>query len=197
MDAGNLIQLCLKQDKQAWNEFVGEYSALVLWAIKQRLKRCGYNFTEEDVSDIHQDVFFSIWRDKKLAQLKDKNKIVPWISMVAANKAVDYFKLVKRINPPPAVSLFDHNRDTQEDALLSYKTLEEIYSNDIINAVSEALEGFSNQQKIIFKFNLLYQKTHQEIAEILNIPVNTVSTIISRSKQGVIEELIRRGIKDF
>lgn len=197
MSEESLIQRCLKQDKLAWDEFVYKYSALVCWAIEQRLSRFGYNFTQEDVLDIHQDVFFSIWREKKIAQLKDKNKIVAWLSMVAGNKAMDYFKLIKRKGSVSAEYIFEESQDREETVLLSNKTLEEIYSNDIINIVDEALEEFSHREKIILKFNLLYQKTHQEIADILSMPANSVSTVISRSKEKLKEKLIRQGIKDF
>jgi RNA polymerase sigma-70 factor (ECF subfamily) len=197
MSEESLILRCLRQDKLAWDEFVYKYSALVRWAIEQRLSRFGYNFSEEDVSDIHQDVFFSIWREKKLAQLKDKNKIVAWLTMVAGNKAMDYFKLIKRRSAASVECIFEETPEEEETALLSNKTLEEIYSNDIIHIVNETLEEFSRREKIILKFNLLYQKTHQEIAEMLSIPHNTVSTVISRSKEKLKERLIDKGIKDF
>ena len=197
MNEASLIERCLKQDKQAWEEFVEKYSALVCWAIGQRLTNFGYNFTQEDISDIHQDVFFSIWQEKKIAQLRDKNKIVAWLSMVAGNKAIDYFRTVKRITPATVESIFEERQDKEEEVLWSNKALEEIYSNDIINAVKETLEEFSHQEKIILKFNILYQNTHQEIADILSISVNTVSTVISRSKGKLREKLIHRGIKDF
>ncbi len=197
MSDENLIQRCLRQNKPAWDEFVEKYSSLVCWAIKQRLGRFGYNFNQEDVWDIHQDVFFCIWKDRKLAQLKDKNKIAAWLSMIAGNKAVDYFKLVKR-QKDYTISIFEEGQKTLPEEILSTnKAAESVYTSDINDLVTETLEEFSHEERIILKFNLLYQKKHQEIAETMNLSVNTVSTIISRSKEKLKEKLIRRGIKDF
>lgn len=197
MSDENLIPRCLRQNKPAWDEFVEKYSSLVCWAINQRLSRLGYNFNQEDVWDIHQDVFFCIWKERKLEQLKDKNKITAWLSMIAGNKALDYFKLAKR-ETLTAISIFEEDTKVlPEEVLATNKSVEDIYSNEIMDAVNETLEEFSHQERIILKFNLLYQKKHQEIAEAMNLSVNTVSTIISRSREKLKEKLIRRGIKDF
>ena len=75
LSSDELVQNCIKKDKRAWDIFVERYSKVVFWAIRNRLKRFGYNFDEGDIEDIHQDVFISLWSDNKLAQIKDKDRV--------------------------------------------------------------------------------------------------------------------------
>ena len=78
-----LIEGCIKKDKRSWDIFVERYSKVVYWAIRDRLKRFGYNFEDEDINDIHQDVFIALWSGDKLAQLKERDKAAGWLAMVA------------------------------------------------------------------------------------------------------------------
>lgn len=201
-----LIENCIRKDKRAWNIFVERYSKLVLWAIRDRLTRFRYNFDDDDVEDIHQEVFISIWSANKLSQLREKSKIAGWITMIAANAAIDYFRRVKRQMPPNAVSIFEEVVSSEEG---KGKTLEEILptqaenpnrqSNlDEIREMLEAtLESLEPKQKMVVNLCLLHGMKHREIAEALRLPTNTVSTIIARAKEELKEKLKRKGIEDF
>ena len=51
------------------------------------------------------------------------------------------------------------------------------------------IEGFEARDKIIFKLSVCYKKTHRDIARFMNIPVNTVSTVIARKKKALKKKL--------
>ena len=52
-------------------------------------------------------------------------------------------------------------------------------------------------ERIIISLNLLEDRTHQDISNMLNMPINTVSTVIARTKQKVIKSLEKMGIGDY
>ncbi len=201
-----LIESCIKKDKHAWDIFVERYSKLVLWAIRDRLTRFRYNFDGDDVEDIHQEVFISLWSANKLAQIKDKTKIAGWIAMVASNAAIDYFRRMKRQMPPKAISIFEEVISNGEG---EGKTLADLlpartgnpnrqsHLNEIRAILNAALEVLAPREKMVISLNLLHGMKHREIAETLKLPINTVSTIIARTKEELKEKLKQKGIEDF
>ena len=206
LSSDELVQNCIKKDKRAWDIFVERYSKVVFWAIRNRLKRFGYNFDEGDIEDIHQDVFISLWSDNKLAQIKDKDRVAGWLAMVAGNAAIDYFKKMKRQSPPNSLSLYeeiyksgDGGDKTLEDVLPSQDAGpgKRAHLNDIFELVDSAINSLKPKEKIVVKLNLLHGMRHRDIAEALKMPVNTVSTTIARAKEDLKVKLRRKGIKDL
>lgn len=201
-----LIRDCIKKDKRAWDIFVERYSRVVYWAIRHRLSRFGYTFNDGDVEDIHQDIFTLIWSEDKLKQVKDRSKIAGWLAMVAGNGAIDYFKRMKRQFPPNSISIFE---DISSDGEMRGVTLgdilpsedagpaNELFSQEIRLIIDSALDSLSPKEKMIIKLNLMHGMKHREIAEALDIPVNTVSTSISRTKEELREKLKRKGLENF
>ena len=206
LSSDELVQNCIKKDKRAWDIFVERYSKVVFWAIRNRLKRFGYNFDEGDIEDIHQDVFISLWSDNKLAQIKDKDRVAGWLAMVAGNAAIDYFKKMKRQLPPNSLSIYeeiyksgDGGDKTLEDVLPSQDAGpgKRAHLNDIFELVDSAINSLKPKEKIVVKLNLLHGMRHRDIAEALKMPVNTVSTTIARAKEDLKVKLRRKGIKDL
>jgi RNA polymerase sigma factor (sigma-70 family) len=200
-----LIQNCARKDKRAWDIFVERYSRVIFWAIRDRLKRFGYNFDEGDIEDIHQDVFISLWSDNKLTQIKDKDKVAGWLAMVAGNAAVDYFKKMKRQSPPNSLSIYEEiyksgsgGDKTLEDVLTSRDTGpgKQVNLNDISELVDSAIDSLKPKERMVVKLNLLHGMKHRDIAEALKMPVNTVSTMIARAKEDLRVKLKRKGVED-
>lgn len=201
-----LIESCIKKDKRAWDIFVERYSKLVLWAVRDRLTRFRYNFDNDDVEDIHQEVFVSLWSANKLVQIKDRRKVAGWIAMVAGNAAIDYFKKMKRQMPPNAISIFEEAISSAEgegetlEELLPAKIgnpSREFHLNELRAMLDATLESLAPKEKMVIKLNLLHGMKHREIAEALKLPINTISTIIARTKGELKERLKRKGIEDF
>lgn len=201
-----LIESCIRKDKRAWDIFVERYSKLVLWAVRDRLTRFRYNFDNGDVEDIHQEVFVSLWAANKLAQIKDKSKIARWITMVAGNAAIDYFKRMKRQLPPNAVSIFEEVISSEKGEgktlaeLLPAQTTNpsrEFHLSELREMLEAALGSLEPKQKMVVKLNLLRGMKQREVAQVLKLPINTVSSIVARTKEELREKLKRKGIEDF
>ncbi len=198
---GNIWELlrgCINKDKRSWNVFVERYSKLVYWAIRDRLKRCGYDFSEEDINDIHQDVFVALWEGEKLKQLRDPERVAGWISMVAGNTAVDHFRSAKRAMPAGSVSIHEEifsdgegGSGTLEDLLPAGTESPDRQAqlNEALALLEAAMGSLKPREMMVVKLNLLHGMKHIEIAEAVKMPVNTVSTIIARVKKYLKEKL--------
>lgn len=193
-----LIEGCIKKDKRSWDIFVERYSKVVYWAIRDRLKRLGYNFEDEDINDIHQDVFIVLWAGDKLAQLKERDKVAGWLAMVAGNAAIDHFRRMKRQSPPNSISIYEEIYKNEDGGA---GTLEEVLPSkvpgpdreaqlsDAREALESAIKALKPKERIAIKLGLLHGMKHNEIADTLNIPLNTVSTTIARAKKYLKEKL--------
>ena len=185
MDEAELIRKCLLKDKTAWSIFIDKYSRLIYWAIRKRFIISGIKFEDDDVRVIFQEVFVLILEGDKLFQLKDPKSLAAWIVMVASNRVVDYTREKIRFE----------RRFVSDNPVFEEDTIEaELYYRDAMNQVKSVIENLSHKEKIIFSLNILENRKHKEIGRIFKMPVNTVSTIISRAKKRVREELIKRGV---
>jgi len=194
----DLIEGCIRKDKRSWDIFVERYSKVVYWAIRDRLKRFGYNFEDEDINDIHQDVFIALWAGDKLKQLKERDKVAGWLAMVAGNAAIDHFRRMKRQSPPNSISIYE---EIYKDGDGEARTLEEVLPSgaagpdrqaqlgEAREVLESAIGALKLKERIAVKLNLLHGMKHGEIADALNIPVNTVSTTIARAKKDLKEKL--------
>ena len=173
MSEQELIKRCLKQDKRAWGVFIDKYSRLVYWAIRKRLAASNLQQSQADIEDIFQEVFVTILQEAKLSQLKDPKKISAWLIMITSNNAISFMRK-KSIRERS----FDPDIIVARDDSFSQNLL----VRDELLVVKEVIDRFSDKEKTVISLCLLEEKTHQQIAEILNIPVNSVSTIVARAK---------------
>ncbi|MCQ9205671.1 MAG: sigma-70 family RNA polymerase sigma factor [Omnitrophica bacterium] len=188
MNEIKLIDRCLKKDKKAWDLFVQQYSKLIYWAIRKRSAASSFELSQDDINCIFQQVFLSILEGNKLLQLKDGKAIAGWLTIIAFNKTVDFMR--RRIR--------DNKRLIPDMPILSSSNFEqELFHRDLLNVISNIIDTLPSKEKIVISLNLLKGRTHKEIAGIINIPVNTVSTIIARTKEKLKKELVKQGIKNL
>ncbi len=188
MNEIKLINRCLKKDKKAWDLFVQKYSKLIYWAIRKRSAASSFELSQDDINCIFQEVFLSILEGNKLLQLKDAKAIAGWLAIIAFNKTVDFMR--RRIR--------DNKRLIPDMPMLSSSNFkQELFHRDLLNVISNIVDTLPSKEKIVISLNLLKGRTHKEIAGIINIPVNTVSTTIARTKEKLKKELVKQGIKNL
>ncbi|MFA6280927.1 MAG: sigma-70 family RNA polymerase sigma factor [Candidatus Omnitrophota bacterium] len=185
MDEAELIVRCINKDKKAWDIFVERYAKLIYWAIKKRFSASSFSFNEYDAQNVFQEVFLTLLENDKLVQIKDTKLISGWLAMVASNKTIDFMREKISSNQYFAAGfVFADNECSQQ-----------LLSREITGIVKELIDGLRDKEKIIISLNLFDGKTHQEIADMLGVSINTVSTTIARVKEKLKKELEKKGIK--
>ncbi|WP_040550286.1 RNA polymerase sigma factor [Pedosphaera parvula] len=79
-----MISRCCKGDSSAWDELFDRHYA----SAGRFVFQLGYNFTQEDVEEICQEVFLSVIRS--LDSFHGNSQFQTWLFRIAANKARDY-----------------------------------------------------------------------------------------------------------
>ena len=173
-DIQGLVERCIQRDERAWSEFIERFSGLMYYSARERLRRNGFSFSQHDIEDIIQGIFLEIWEKRLLEKVRERKKIKAWLSIVAQTRALNY-KARKKERLLGKGELYKIENIVAEDR----RGIDE----GMLSRLENAIEEFAPREKIIVKLNTLYGKKHREIARFMNMPVNTVSTIIARKKK--------------
>lgn len=187
-DAHELIERCIKREEKAWSEFIRRFSGLVYYSARERLARSGFRFSAQDIQDITQNVFVEMWEKSRLSEVRERHKIKAWLSVMSQTRALNYMRKKKErlLAENELFRIENIVSDNGEDARL-----------ELAEELETAIEPFEPREKIILKLNIIHGKTHKEIAEFMKIPINTVSTIISRKKEHLRKLLRKEGCDEM
>lgn len=142
-----------------------------------RLKRfaCEYVVSPADAENILHDVFLMLW-ERRFELFTDED-LTGYLLVSTRNKCIDLIR--KRMRELEA------GKELQEEYFITLKTnldsLEalnqhQLYSNDIDKIVNEAISKLPEKCRKIFVMSKIQKKKQKEIAQELNITVNTVET---------------------
>ncbi|MDD4908222.1 MAG: sigma-70 family RNA polymerase sigma factor [Candidatus Omnitrophica bacterium] len=101
MDELRLIKRCVIKDKQAWDEFVDEYSRLIYNYIYAILRVKGREPGVESTADIYQGLFLSLCENnfKKLRNYQARNNcsFPSYLRVITINFTLDYLRKNNKI----------------------------------------------------------------------------------------------------
>lgn len=136
---------------------------------------------ETIAEDLVQEIFTKIWEQKR--SLKPSRNIKAYLYRIAHNLAIDYLrhnKIVKDWNAEKkALHRFSFNPEYLDDKL-HYKI--------VLDDVKSAIQQLPERRRLIFTLSRFNQMTYKEIAETLDISVNTVETQMSRALKALREK---------
>ncbi len=135
----------------------------------------------QNAKDVAQETFIKVYIHRKT--IDPKKNIKTWIFTIATNTALDFLRSKKRKSE---VSLDEENETIS--GWEAYYPQEGLESD-----VDKALEQINPEYKKALL--LFYQQgfEYQEIADILEMPINTVKTHISRGKEQLRDKLKNYG----
>lgn len=142
-----------------------------------KLKRYVQNYVldQNDAENIVHDIFTELWERRN--GLASHSNIFAWLYLATKNRCLNFLKrknLSKHIADNIAAQ---HNAELR----LNLQALEwdevTVYSaEDVEEAINRALEKLPERCRQIFVMSRFEGKKHRQIAEELNITVNTVET---------------------
>ena len=161
-----MVRLARNGDRQAFSELVSRRQA---WVRKLMRRSCGDSVLADDLS---QQVFLQAW--KALPQLHEPGKFGPWLKRLAVNEWLQY----ARRNDPV--------RDADE-------LCNEATANDdparIAMDLDAALATLAHDARLCIVLAYHEGMTHDEIAQLTDIPAGTVKSHIRRGTVRLREQL--------
>ncbi|MFZ5391793.1 MAG: RNA polymerase sigma factor [Patescibacteria group bacterium] len=135
------------------------------------------NINMETAEDILQETFIKVY--KNLNGYDQSMKFSSWIYRIAHNEVINYFR--KNKNMGTMISL-DEENGLINILTSAEKTEKNAIDGELNKKMTKVLNMLDDKYKDILILKYLEEKDYQEISDILQIPTNTVGTLIHRGK---------------
>lgn len=164
-----LIKASLDGDKKAFGQIVTRYQKMVARTVKGML---GDSVFAEDVG---QEVFIKLYYS--LSEFRGEAKLSTYIQRIAVNLTLNEIKKRKKF-----FSMFAQkgNNEMYEFEVADHNTEERREASEIVN---KALLAMDPKFRIIVTMRMLQGYSTKETAEILNMPLGTVLSRLSRAQE--------------
>ncbi len=187
MDDLEFVQKCLRQDKQAWDEFLIKYSRLIYNYIYSVLNTKGYHLSRDNVSDIFQEILYSLLKDnfRKLRSFKARNgcSLASWLRQVTINATIDYTRRLK-----PTLSLDEETDDFSLKDILADESLsitDKLSLQEKFNDLKDCIEGLDNEEQYFLELHFHRDLSLEDLKEHFRLSRGA----IDMRKKRVIERL--------
>ena len=170
-----LVSLALEQNQAAFIVLYTRYNT----GVRSHISR--YVAQKEDVEDICLESF-----QKAFSQINSYNpeyKFSTWLYRIARNTAFDYLnKHDREKNNMPTTSINEDLAELQELPASMHNPEEDIINQQEYDKWLTNIEKLKDDYRTVAKMNLIDNFGYKEIADALDIPINTVKTKIRRAK---------------
>ena len=171
-----LIQQIVQGDENAFEQLVKKYQHSVFNTVYR------YLGNYEDVEDVAQEIFLKVWR--KAENFKGKSKFSTWLYRIVVNQCLDYRSKHKQ----KLVSLDEMTEKEQTPESLIFKIdHEQRKKAEILRKTIGDLPG---RQRIALILSAFEEKSYKEIAQIMDISIASVESLLFRAKQGLKKKLL-------
>jgi RNA polymerase sigma-70 factor (ECF subfamily) len=174
----NLVASIAKGDESAFEELVKKYQHSVLNTIHRYIG----NYSEAD--DIAQDVFVKVWRNIK--SFKGKAKFSTWLYRIVVNQCLDY----RRKNKRKIVEVSFDNKIEESKIPESLTTGTDFEQKKRESIIKQAINELPDNQRIAIILAKYEAKSYQEIADIMDVSLSNVASIIYRAKENLKVKLL-------
>jgi RNA polymerase sigma-70 factor, ECF subfamily len=168
-------------NERAFARLVNDYQKMVF-------KTCmGIIHSADDADDVAQEVFIEAFHS--MAKFRADSKISTWLYRIAINKSLNFVRSSKRdkmlqrigLKSTPEIADEEHNFDQP------FEALQQQQRKKIMDA---AIDSLPENQRAAFVLNKFDDLSYKEIAEIMNVSLATVESLIFRAKQNLQKKLL-------
>lgn len=137
---------------------------------------------EDVVLESFQKVFFQI------ANYNPEYKFSTWVYHIAKNTALDHLQKGGRLqNSMQVNSIDDENAGIGDIASNTGNPEVDVIRSQEYNKMVSAIDGLSPLYRDVARMVLLDNFGYQEVAQTLDLPLNTVKTRVKRAKQQIVK----------
>lgn len=180
----DILRGCLESDSISWNLFVERYSKLVYWSIYETLKAQSIDDKSDHLKEIFQNIFRKLIEKEELKKIKEVSSLRKYLVVLATHATLDYVKMAQRFEKR-ATSTAVLEPDTEPSVDPKEVTLD----NEKKRLIDEILATLPRRERVCIELCYLEGRTHREIGFLLNLPQDSVSTIIRRAKEKLRQRL--------
>lgn len=184
-----LIEGCLAGRKESWDLFVSRFSRLVHWAARRALEKTAYSAREDVIADVFQETFRRLLERAELEKLREPSSLRKFLTVMAAHAAYDRAKNLARLDR----KILYADTATWENWSASKEVSKTLETSETAETVRAAVDALVPKERACVEMSCVDGRTHREIALILGLSQDTVSTLIRRAKDKLRKTLERKG----
>ena len=185
MDEAQLIKGIQQGDRKSFQILVETYQRMVV-------NTClAIVHNKADAEDLAQDVFLEIFRTAE--NFRGDAKLSTWLYRIATNRSLNLIRNNKRKRFFQSIeetfsggrnrtNEISENRGDQPD--------QNIADQQRADLLHRAIDRLPEKQRIAFTLNKYEELTYQQIAEIMEISLASVESLIHRAKKNLQEQLL-------
>lgn len=165
MNEEQLIKKCLEKDTLAQKQLFEFYSRRMMGVCLR------YAQDGEEAQDVLQMGFIKVF--EKLDTFNQEGSLEGWIRKIIVNTALDTIRKNKKFMNDVEIDKVDYQLENYTE-----NAVESLSAQDLLKVIQEMPPGF----RTVFNMYVIEGYSHKEIAEELNISVNTSKSQFSRAR---------------
>ncbi len=170
-----LVKLAIEQNQAAFIVLYTRYNT----GVKAHISH--YIIQKEDIEDICLESFQKAF--SQIATYNDEYKFSTWLYRIARNTAFDHISRKDREkNNLPTTSISEEMAQVSDIPAVMHNPEDEIITQQEYDKWLTNIEKLKDDYRMIARMNLIDNFGYKEIADELEIPINTVKTRIRRAK---------------
>lgn len=184
MDESELIKGIQMADRQAFRTLVESYQKMVV-------NTClGIVHNQSDAEDLAQDVFLEVFRNAD--QFRGDARLSTWLYRIAVNRSLNFVRANRRKRFWQSLEETftggrNHSREISENR--NDQPDNEIKDQQRRDMLHKAIDNLPERQRIAFTLNKYEDLSYQQVAEIMELSVSSVESLIYRAKKNLQDQL--------
>lgn len=184
MDEYQLIKGIQQGDRKAFQVLVETYQRMVV-------NTCmGIVHNKVDAEDLAQDVFLEVFRTAE--NFRGDSKVSTWVYRIATNRSLNLIRKNKRKRFFQSIEeTFSggKNRGSEISERRGDQPDQNITDQERSDLLHHAIDQLPEKQRIAFTLNKYEELPYQQIAEIMEISLASVESLIHRAKKNLQKQL--------
>lgn len=172
----NLITRALAGNQEAYKELMHRHRPAIYHIVFKFVRE------KEATDDLVQETFMKAFA--ALETYRSEYKFSTWLYRIAANSAIDYLRRqkIKTLSIDNPIETAD-GRSEIEVADYSYHPERDMEDREKRLSIQEAIDSLPEKYRLVILYRHKEDRSYEEIAEALNIPIGTVKARIFRARE--------------
>jgi RNA polymerase sigma-70 factor (ECF subfamily) len=177
-----IVQITQHNDHSAFATLVDRYQRMVVNTCR------GFVSSYADAEDLAQEVFIELF--ESLPEFRNESKLSTWIYRIAVNKSLNFIRKNKRQSVFSSFSSLFETNDRQQpkdfnDPISSDEADRQVNSTELHKALKDAINRLPKNQRIAFILNKYQDLSYKEVAEVMDVSLSSVESLLFRAKMNL------------
>ena len=174
-----IVNLLICRHTSAWNQFVRQYSNLVMSRVRSTAAHCYFELDQADLDDICAEVFASLLENdfRALKSFKGQSRLSTWLSVIAHRVCLRQLTLIRSRQALEAPSDLLHAQHFQYHRNL----LNELIDSEQQSEVAATMATLGEKDRFLLELFYNRQLSYKEISSETGLSVNSVGPKLNRA----------------